>query len=113
MRCLQGTLMYTIHLSRCLYPMRVRSVASCEDDVLPVTTTLLNDLDDFLLPNGIIPAIRSRFFVELTHRRVRPSKVPPTLPLLEYTTNVNGTLDPSSSLEPNLERMGGPEGIVC
>ena len=52
-----------IHLPRCLHPRGTRSVAPCKDDIFPVITTLLNDLDSFLLPSDIISTIRSRFSV--------------------------------------------------
>ena len=87
----------------------VYSAALPNDDILPVTTALLNAFNEFLLPSDI-PAIRSYLSVVYPPMGETAKGISRALPLLGYTANVNGTLGSPSSLEPKLERMGGPKG---
>ena len=84
----------------------VYSVALSNDDILPVTTTLLNAFNEFLLPSDI-PAIRWWFSVVYPSMGETAEGISRALQLLGCTANVNGTLGSPSSLETKSERMGG------
>ena len=53
----------------------VYSAALPNDDILPVTTALLNAFNEFLLPSDILPS--GRGFPSFTHQWVRLPKVSP------------------------------------